>query len=84
MSEAIVFIGPVAEQFVARVVEYQFGDAMFDFLSPWKKEQQDKLYEALAAHLLRPVLQNLQPMLESLQGETTDQLRECCQQCLKA
>lgn len=84
VSEAIVFVGPVAEQFVARVIEYQFGDAMFDFLSPWKKEQQDKLYEALAEHVLRPVLQNLQPMLESLQGETIDQLQRCCEQCHKA
>ncbi len=48
--------GPLAEQFIARVAEYQFGDQMFDFISPWRDEQRQKLYAALETHLLKPAL----------------------------
>ncbi|MBI2435983.1 MAG: 50S ribosome-binding GTPase, partial [Candidatus Hydrogenedentes bacterium] len=38
VAEAMVVAGPVAEQFAARAVEFQFGDRLFDFISPWQQE----------------------------------------------
>ncbi|MCP4641351.1 MAG: hypothetical protein GY851_13000 [bacterium] len=82
VSEAVVVAGPFVEQFVARVVEYQFGDAMFDFLSPWKTEQQQILEGALLAHLTGPSLAALRTYLEALESDTVVQLREWHHQCL--
>ena len=48
VAETVVVAGPIVEQFVARVIEYQFGDALFDFLSPWRAEQRQALVNALA------------------------------------
>jgi hypothetical protein len=56
---SLAVAGPIVEQFAARVFEYQFGDAMFDFLSPWKREQQEALEAALRRHITRPVLERL-------------------------
>lgn len=84
VSEAIVFAGPIAEQFVARVVEYQFGDAMFDFLSPWKAEQQEHFEQALLNHLTNPGMKELYAMLEIFEGGMLERLRELQEQCLKA
>ena len=84
MPEAMVVAGPLAEQFVARVIEYQFGDAMFDFLSPWREEQQQHLAEALLGVVAAPVLGDLESMLAVLEGEGTDKLRKGRELCLKA
>ncbi|MDK1021292.1 MAG: 50S ribosome-binding GTPase, partial [Candidatus Hydrogenedentes bacterium] len=51
VSEAVIIAGPLAAQFLTRVMEYQFGDALFNFLSPWKQEQQETLKTALQSHL---------------------------------
>ncbi len=84
VPEAILFAGPLVEQFVARVVEYQFGDAMFDFLSPWKTDQQKALQNALAKHVSGPCTESLNRYLETLNGEIMANLRRCHQQCMEA
>lgn len=67
---AIAVGGPVVEQFFARVIEYQFGDAMFDFLSPWRTEQQRALREALLRHVTAPALAELRRFTDVFDGET--------------
>lgn len=84
VSEAVVFVGPLAEQFVARVVEYQFGDAMFDFLSPWKKEQQEHFHEALQERLTGPALSSVREKLAIFESDEFNRLKELQQACLKA
>ncbi|HQE76697.1 MAG TPA: hypothetical protein PLK00_09745, partial [Candidatus Hydrogenedentes bacterium] len=84
VPEAMVLAGPLAEQFVARVIEYQFGDAMFDFLSPWREEQQRHLAEALLEHVAAPLLAGLDGMLAVLEGGAVEELRKGTGLCLKA
>ncbi len=80
-AEAAVFLGPFAAQFVARVMEYQFGDALFDFLSPWKKEQRARLRGALAAHVAGAGLAPLHAALGAMQGEPLDTMRSALESC---
>ncbi|MBN4046812.1 hypothetical protein JYT90_00705, partial [bacterium AH-315-P07] len=68
--------------FGAKVMEYQFGDALFDFLSPWVKEQQVLLNEALLAHLTRPCLGDLYEALEPFDGDVLDDLRRHHARCM--
>jgi len=84
VPEAMVVAGPLVEQFVARVIEYQFGDAMFDFLSPWREEQQQHLADALLGKLAAPMLADLEAMLDILDGEGVEELRKGRELCLKA
>ncbi len=84
VAETMIVVGPVVEQFMARVIEYQFGDALFDFLSPWRKEQQEALYRALCAHLLSPGLDSLEEYLDVLEGDPLNELRSWHEQCRKA
>ncbi len=84
VSEAIAVAGPFVEQFVARVIEYQFGDQMFDLLSPWKAEQQRNFSQALLEHLTGPCLANLHAALEPFEGDAMAGMRRWHAQCLKA
>jgi len=84
VAEAVVLAGPLASQFLTRVMEYQFGDTLFNFLSPWKQEQQDKLKAALVAHMTRSGAASLYGALEVFDGDITDRLRRSLEQCLKA
>lgn len=79
--EAIVALGPLATQFVTRVMEYQFGDAMFDFLSPWKKEQQERLEEALRARLAGPCLAPLARLIGAFEGPDFAEMRRLLDLC---
>ncbi len=81
-SEAVVVVGPIVSQFVTRVMEYQFGDAMFDFLSPWKKEQQAALAAALETHLLTPALGPACAIGDTLRGELLTDMKRRLRQCL--
>ncbi len=81
VPEAMVFAGPIVEQFVARVIEFQFGDAMFDFLSPWKAEQQQTLADALRRRLIRPKMEALERARAPFEGDLLDKLRRCHEQC---
>lgn len=83
VAESVAVAGPLAEQFLARVIEYQFGDALFDFLSPWKKEQQEALRQALQTHVVNPALASLQAYLNILDGESVANLRKWQEQCLE-
>ena len=83
VPEAVLFAGPVVEQFVARVIEYQFGDAMFDFLSPWKKEQQEQLAAALRHHVAAPCLENVQEFVAVFEGTSMMEMKKWQQACLE-
>lgn len=67
--------GPLAQQFVSRVAEYQFGDKMFDFLSPWRREQHDRLVRAIEQHLCAPALAEVEAVLAVLEGDGVQALR---------
>ncbi len=83
VAETMVIAGPLAEQFTARIVEYQFGDAMFDFLSPWRKEQREALEGALRDHLAGPALQSLTRALGPINADALAQMEGLLEPCLK-
>jgi hypothetical protein len=80
-AEAAVFVGPLAAQFVTRVMEYQFGDALFDFLSPWRKEQQARLQEALGRHVIDAGIGPLRQALDAMHGEIPSAMRSALDSC---
>lgn len=84
VPEAVAVAGPLVEQFVARVIEYQFGDAMFDFLSPWREDQQRAFEQALRDHLTGPGLEPLCARLEAFRDGGVEELRKWRQACLTA
>ncbi len=84
VPEVMTVAGPLVEQFVARVVEYQFGDAMFDFLSPWRAEQRAAFAAALRTHVAEPVLQPLREAAAPFAGTPLQELREAHDACRKA
>ena len=84
VSEAIAVAGPFVEQFVARVIEYQFGDQMFDLLSPWKAEQQANFEKALRDHLTGACLAELHAVLGPFDGDAMAEMKRWHAQCLKA
>ncbi len=83
-AEAVVFAGPIAAQFVTRVMEYQFGDALFDFLSPWKSEQQALCREALKRHVVDPALRPLRAARDATGGDVIREMGEALETCRKA
>jgi len=82
VPEAMVVAGPVVEQFASRVFEYQFGDAMFDFISPWRQEQQEAFRQALVERLTQPAVERLQAVLDVLEGDAAQEMRRWQQACL--
>ncbi len=78
---ALAVGGPMAEQFAARVIEYQFGDALFDFLSPWRAEQRTLLEDALLEHITRPSLTRVDEYLQVFDGDIMTDLRRLHAQC---
>jgi len=80
-AEAVVFAGPIAAQFAARVMEFQFGDALFDFLSPWKTEQQTRLREAILRRVVRPGTQPVDDAIAAMTGENATLLRSALDAC---
>jgi len=84
VPEAMVVAGPLAEQFAARVLEHQFGDSMFDFISPWQAEQQAALESALHDELAAPVLAGVTGILVVLEGEHMEALKRSLDACRQA
>ena len=84
VPEALMVAGPVVEQFAARVMEYQFGDQMFDFLTPWRKDQQDALERALREHVAQPLLDPVTRVLDALEAEQGAQLMRSLDACREA
>jgi hypothetical protein len=82
VAETLIVAGPVVEQFVARVIEYQFGDALFDFLSPWRRDQQKALERALLEHLTVPAVTGLRAYLDVFDGAIMADLKRWQKQCL--
>ncbi len=81
-AEAVAALGPLASQFVTRVMEYQFGDALFDFLTPWRREQQALLERALRERLTAPCLAKVRVLLEAFEGDPMIDLNRYLDQCL--
>lgn len=84
VPEAMIVAGPLAEQFAARVMEYQFGDAMFDFISPWRRDQQEALERALREHQAHPVLEPVLRVLDALEERPGAELKRSYQACRAA
>lgn len=84
VAETIAFAGPFVEQFVMRVLEIQFGDRMFDLLSPWKTEQQEHFEDALSDHLTQAGVSRLYAALAAIEGEAIAALKQGQEECLKA
>ncbi|MFM1919251.1 MAG: hypothetical protein RLZZ303_885, partial [Candidatus Hydrogenedentota bacterium] len=84
VPEALMVAGPVVEQFAARVMEYQFGDQMFDFLTPWRKDQQEALERALREHVAQPLLEPVTRVLDALEAEQGAQLMRSLDACREA
>ena len=84
VAESVALAGPLVEQLVARVIEYQFGDALFDFLSPRREEQRTALERALRTHIVEPCLAELRPYADALEGDIMTELRKWQVQCLEA
>lgn len=81
VPEAMIVAGPVMEQFAARMIEYQFGDQMFNFIAPWRLEQQEAFRQALVTQVARPALAGLRGMLAAFEGQTMDTLRASLARC---
>ena len=84
VPEAMVVVGPIAAQFATRVMEYQFGDAMFDFLSPWKEERQRIFEQAILTHLTQLHLKEVQDYLALFEGKHVNQMKRCQKLCRTA
>jgi len=83
-AEAVFVATPIVEQFAARVIEFQFGDALFDFISPWRKEQQDALAHALDTHLAKPALEDIHALHDAVAGEIRTELEQWHEACRTA
>lgn len=81
VPEAMIFAGPLMEQFFARVIEYQFGDALFDFLSPWRDEQRAALDAALQQYVAGHALRELDAALLPFGSGTFTELETWLEQC---
>jgi hypothetical protein len=81
VPETVAVAGSVVEPFVARIIEYQFADAWWDFLSPWKRERQDALAAALARHLLEPATAPIMRHADVLAPEQIEPMRQALLAC---
>ncbi|MDZ4861137.1 MAG: hypothetical protein SGI88_19365, partial [Candidatus Hydrogenedentes bacterium] len=81
---ALAVGGPMAEQFAARVIEYQFGDALFDFLTPWRNEQRAAFEQALLREIAAPSLRDAHKYLAVLDGDIMSEMRRLQALCSKA
>ena len=83
-GETLMLASTATAPFLAKVIEYQFGDAMFDLLSPWRKEQQQQLERALHTHLTGLALQKVTASVDAIEAVNLNTLREHIELCLKA
>lgn len=84
VPETLIVAGPIMEQFAARVMEYQFGDALFDFVSPWRREQQAAFERALREHLAHPILEPALRVIDALEDRPGAQLKRSLEACRAA
>ncbi len=54
--EIMTLAGPMAGEFVARIMESRFAEQWVGLLQPWQQEQRDALSAGLHSHLTLPVL----------------------------
>jgi hypothetical protein len=84
VAETMFASGTIIEQFFARVIEYQFGDRLFNLLKPWQEEQRQHLETAMREHLTGPALSGLNARLAPLESETIAELKKWQEQCRTA
>jgi hypothetical protein len=82
-GETLLLASSASAPFLAKVIEYQFGDAMFDLLSPWRAEQRRALVDALMTHLTNPILSKVKACLAPFSTDAIDNMREHIETCLK-
>lgn len=83
-GEAAAVAGAMTATFVAKVMELEFGDAMFDFLSPWRREQQELLHHALVQRITFAVTGPAREMLTPFTDGTVGTLETSLEQCRQA
>lgn len=84
VPEVIAAAGPIAGDFFSRIMEHQFADKWFDLIAPWHAEQQARFRDALAAHVLAPVLAPLVAgRAELATSDAVQTIRRIHEQCLK-
>ncbi|MCC6142389.1 MAG: 50S ribosome-binding GTPase [Candidatus Hydrogenedentes bacterium] len=81
VAETMFASGTIIEQFFARVIEYQFGDRLFNLLKPWQEEQRQHLERAMREHLTGPALRGLNARLAPLESDTITELKQWQEQC---
>jgi len=84
VPEVIAAAGPIAGDFFSRIMEHQFADKWFDLIAPWHAEQQARFRDALAEHILAPVLAPLVAGREELgTNDAVQTIRRIHEQCPK-
>lgn len=83
-GEAAAVAGAMTATFVAKVMELEFGDAMFDFLSPWRSEQREMLRNALVEHITVQITQPARAMLTPFTDGTVAAMETSLEQCREA
>lgn len=83
-GEAAAVAGAMTATFVAKVMELEFGDAMFDFLSPWRNEQREMLRNALVEQITNEVTAPGREMLSPFTDGTVASMETNLEQCRQA
>ena len=81
--EIMALAGPVAGEFVARIMESRFSEQWVGLLQPWQEEQRARLTECMQRCLVRPALCSIYDVLAVFDYGYLDKLRrywELCQQ----
>lgn len=79
--EMMAIAGPMAGEFVARVMENKFADQWVGLLQPWQQEQREKLAGGLQTYMTMPALRVLAEAATVLDSGYVEQLRSYWEQC---
>lgn len=81
VPEMLFLSEPIVVRFINSVGEFQFGDALFDFITPWREEQQQALEHALHVHVAAPAVHAITAMLAPFDGDDMKAMRRSLEQC---
>lgn len=79
--EIMTIAGPMAGEFVARIMESRFAEQWVGLLQPWQEEQRSALSEGLHSHLTQPALCAVNDALTIFDWGYLDKLRRYWNQC---
>lgn len=79
--EFMALAGPLAGEFIARIMESRFAEQWVGLLKPWQREQREKLAGCLQQQLVRPALSSVFEVLDILDKGCLDQLRRYWELC---